>query len=242
MWSNKEICTFVDLTSLNAFDSKKSIDEFLHDALNYQQQGFSVAAVCLFPNFSAQAVEKLKHSSIKTAVVAGNFPNSQGFLATRLKECEYVLENGVDEVDIVLNLGAFEDQDYQLVVSEIKAFKGLMPNKTLKVILETGYLKSKKRIQKASELAIEGGADFIKTSTGKGFEGATLEAVDAMAETIASHKSTREVGLKISGGVRSSSDAVRFFEVIEKHLGQSYLTPDRIRIGASSLVSNLINE
>src|SRR5690606_4152297 len=133
------------------------------------------AAVCLYPNFAKMAKDKLKNSGIKTAVVAGNFPSSQGFLSTKLQECEFALEAGADEVDIVLNLGEFDDGNYTQVVDEIRAFKGLMPNKTLKVILETGYLKTPERIEKASELAITGGADFIKTSTGKEFLGASLE-------------------------------------------------------------------
>lgn len=242
MWSNKDIASFVDLTSLNSFDSKKSIALFLQSAQKYEQKDFAVAAVCLFPNFASQAVDFLKNSSIKTAVVAGNFPNSQGLLSTRLDECKHALEAGVDEIDIVLNLGAFDDGNDQQVVDEVKAFKALMPNKTLKVILETGYLKSKERIQKASQLAIKGGADFIKTSTGKEFEGATLEAVEAMTEVIVAHKSTQNVGLKISGGVKTHSDAIQFFKIIENQLGKSYITPENVRIGASSLVSNLINE
>lgn len=241
-WTKKEICSFVDLTSLNSFDSVKSIKTFLADALDFENKGFPVAAVCLYPNFSALAVDGLKDSAIKVAVVSGNFPNSQGFLATQLNECELALEADVDEVDIVLNLGEFDAENYQQVVAEIRAFKGLMPNKILKVILETGYLKTPERIRVASEMAIEGGADFIKTSTGKEFPGATLEAVEVMAKVIAEYKEVRTVGLKISGGVKTYEDALAYFEMIEKHLGKDYMTPAHLRIGASSLVRNLIND
>ncbi|RYM35557.1 deoxyribose-phosphate aldolase [Brumimicrobium glaciale] len=241
-WTKKQICSFVDLTSLNSYDSLKSVKTFLADALDFEKKGFPVAAVCLFPNFSAVAVNELKNSSIKTAVVAGNFPNAQGFLSTKLNECELALEAGVDEIDIVINLGEFDTGDYDHVVDEIRAFKGLMPEKSLKVILETGYLKTPERIRLASELAIKGGADFIKTSTGKEFPGATLEAVEVMAEVIAEHKSERKVGLKISGGVRTYEDALAYFEIVEKHLGKDYMTPDYLRIGASSLVRNLMND
>lgn len=241
-WTKKEICSFVDLTSLNSFDSVKSIKEFLSEALDFESKGFQVAAVCLYPNFSALAVELLKDSKIKTAVVSGNFPNSQGFLATKLNECELALEAGVDEIDIVLNLGEFDAKDYDHVVNEIKAFKGLMPNKVLKVILETGYLKTPERIRIASELAIDGGADFIKTSTGKEFPGATLEAAEEMVKVIAEYKEQRNVGMKISGGVRTYEDALVYFKMIEKHLGKDYMTPDNLRIGASSLVRNLMND
>lgn len=241
-WTKKEICSFVDLTSLNSFDSVKSVKSFLADALDFEKKGFPVAAVCLFPNFSAIAVKELRSSSIKTAVVAGNFPNSQGFLSTKLNECELALEAGADEIDIVINLGEFDSGNHKHVVDEIKAFKGLVSKKTLKVILETGYLKTPERIRLASELAIEGGADFIKTSTGKEFPGATIEAVEIMAEVIADNSSDRKVGLKISGGVRSYEDALAYFTVVEKHLGKDCMTPNYLRIGASSLVRNLMND
>src|SRR5690554_4637368 len=221
MWTKKEVCGLVDLTSLNAYDSVKSIDQFLDQALSYKTKGFQVAAICLYPNFAAQAVNTLQNTSIKTAVVAGNFPNSQGFLSTKLNECELALEAGVDEVDIVLNLGAFDDGDYDHVVNEVKAFKGLMPNKCLKVILETGYLK---------------------TSTGKEVPGATIEAVDVMAKVISKLSPSHTVGLKISGGVRTYDDALRYLEVVEKHLGGAFITPELLRIGASSLVTNLMND
>lgn len=242
MWTKKEICGFVDLTSLNSFDSIPHIEEFINQALEYERIGFPVAAVCLYPNFSSLAVRLLKKSAIKTAVVAGNFPSSQSFLTTKLMECETALLAGVDEIDIVLNLGEFDSEDYTKVVDEIKAFKMIMPNKTLKVILETGYLKTPKRIRLASELAIKGGADFIKTSTGKEFPGASLEAVEVMAKVVAENTSKKPVGIKISGGVRSYEDALAYFEIIEKHLGRKFMTPEKLRIGASSLVKNLIND
>jgi len=240
-WTKKEICNFVDLTSLNSFDSVDSITSFLSDATDFERKGFPVAAVCLFPNFSALAEETLRESQIKVAVVAGNFPNSQGFLATKLNECGMALEAGVDEVDIVLNLGEFDAGNDEHVVDEIRAFKGLMPNKTLKVILETGYLKSPERIKRASELAIKGGADFIKTSTGKEFPGATMDAVEVMAKVIAENKE-RTVGLKISGGVKTYEDALDYVTLIEERLGKDYMKPEYLRIGASSLVRNLMND
>ncbi|WP_107037368.1 deoxyribose-phosphate aldolase [Brumimicrobium mesophilum] len=241
-WTKKEICSFVDLTSLNSFDSPKSVKVFLDDALSFEKKGFPVAAVCLYPNFAPQAVEVLKDTSIKVAVVSGNFPNSQGFLATKLNECSLAIDAGADEIDIVLNLGEFEDKNYDHVVNEIKAFKGIMPNKTLKVILETGYLKSSEKIRLAAEMAIEGGADFIKTSTGKEFPGATKEAVEVMAKLIAEYKEKRTVGLKISGGVKTYEDALGYFKMIEMYLGKDYMTPENLRIGASSLVRNLMND
>jgi deoxyribose-phosphate aldolase len=244
MWNPKEICRFIDLTSLNTADSQESIEQFLNQAIEYDKKGFTVAAVCLFPNFGRKAVEKLENLDIKTAVVAGNFPNSQSFLSVRLHECELALDSGVDEIDIVINIGALLDKDYTQVSDEVRAFKNLIGNKKLKVILETGLLKDTSLIKKAAELAIDGGADFIKTSTGKDFPGADMNSVIAMSEVIASHYQTsnKRIGLKISGGVKTYSDAVRYFEKVESILGKDFMTPDLLRIGASSLVQNLMNE
>lgn len=244
MWNPKEICGFVDLTSLNTADSQQSVEQFLNKALEYDKKGFTVAAVCLFPNFGRKAVEKLENTGIKTAVVVGNFPNSQSFLSVRLHECELALESGVDEIDIVLNVGELLDKNYSQVSDEVRAFKNLIGDKKLKVILETGLLKDAILIKKAAELAIDGGADFIKTSTGKDFPGADMNAVVTMSEVIASHykASNKRIGLKISGGVKTYSDAVRYFEKVESILGKDFMTPDLLRIGASSLVQNLMDE
>ncbi len=242
MLTPKEISNLVDLTSLNAFDSPESIDDFLKQTHEYNREGFKVAAVCLYPNFARQAAESLKGSGIKTAVVAGSFPSSQSFLSTRLNECEMALEAGAEEIDIVLNLGAFDQGDYDQVTDEIRAFKGLMPQNDLKVILETGYLSSEKRIAKAAELALKGGADFIKTSTGKEFPGAELNAAKIMAQMIQEHEKLmgRKAGLKISGGIRTQEQAIDFINVVKDVLGDSYINPSHFRIGASSLLKNLI--
>ena len=241
MLTPEEISNLVDLTSLNAFDSTESIDNFLKQTHEYSREGFKVAAVCFYPNFAGQAVEALKGSGIKTAVVAGSFPSSQSFLSTRLNECEMALEAGAEEIDIVLNLGAFDQGDYDQVTDEIRAFKGLMPENDLKVILETGYLSSEKRIAKASELALKGGANFIKTSTGKEFPGADLKAARIMAQMIQEHETLtgRKAGLKISGGVRTKEQALEYISVVKEVLGDAYIHADHFRIGASSLLKNL---
>ncbi|MDX1653050.1 MAG: deoxyribose-phosphate aldolase [Brumimicrobium sp.] len=244
MWTKQEICSFVDLTSLNAYDSVKSINQFLEQALIYSKSDFKVAAVCLFPNFASLAVEKLKNTDIKTAVVAGVFPHSQSFLSTRLNECELALESGVDELDIVINLGALIEKDYDTVLDEIKAVKNLMGSKTLKVILETGFLKEEAMIRKASELALAGGADFLKTSTGKEFSGADKKAVKTMCEVLADHHTIKgeKRGLKISGGIRTYEDAFSYLALTESILGKEFIIPDLFRIGASSLVKNLMDD
>lgn len=244
MWSKKQVCNLVDLTSLNTYDSEESILAFLENARNLEQKGYPVAAVCVFPNFAEIAVKELADSSVKVAVVAGNFPNAQGLLTTRLLECENALKAGVDEVDIVLNLGAFRAGKHQQVIEEVAAFKRLMPHKTLKVILETGYLKTEERIQTASRLAIAGGADFIKTSTGKDFPGANPTAVEAMVKVVNEERiyTEKEVGIKVSGGVRSYEAALEYIAIVEKFLGDEFITKEQFRIGASSLVADLTNE
>jgi deoxyribose-phosphate aldolase len=241
MLTPKEISNLVDLTSLNAFDSTESIDSFLKQTHEYNRNGFKVAAVCFYPNFARQAVQALIGSGIKTAVVAGSFPSSQSFLSTRLNECEMALEAGAEEIDIVLNLGAFDQGDYDHVIDEVRAFKGLMPQNDLKVILETGYLATEKRIAKASELALKGGADFIKTSTGKEFPGANINTVKIMAQRIKKHESNtgRKTGIKISGGVRTKEQALEYIKAVKEILGDAYINPDNFRIGASSLLKNL---
>lgn len=244
MWTRKEVCNLVDLTSLNVFDFNESVAAFLENALAFEKKEYPVAAVCLFPNFSSLAVNKLNSSAIKVAVVAGNFPNSQSFLSTRLGECKQALKAGVDEIDIVMNLGAFEAGKHQQVIEEIKAFKALMPHKNLKVILETGYLKTEERIQEASRLAIAGGADFIKTSTGKGFPGASPSAVEAMVKVVNEQRiyTGKEVGIKVSGGVRTYTSALEYIAIVEKLMGDEYIANDHFRIGASSLISDLIDD
>ncbi len=242
MRTPENISKLVDLTSLNAFDSQERIEQFLAMAIDYYQRGFKVAAVCLYPNFGQQAVERLKKVPIKTAVVGAHFPASQGFLSTRINECELALQAGVDEIDIVMNLGAFDMNDNQQVADEIRAIKGLMEHQQLKVILETGYLELEDRIRRAASIAVEAGADFIKTSTGKEFPGASLDAAKIMAQVIKEHreKTGKTVGLKISGGVRTREQASTFIEAISAILGEDYIHPSTFRIGASSLLKNLM--
>lgn len=243
MWTKQQVCNLIDLTSLNPTDSKESITLFIENAKTLEKRGFPVAAICVFPNFASLAVDLLKDTTINVAVVAGNFPNSQGFLTNRLEECKMALDLGVDEVDIVLNLGEFTAGNNEKVVAEIKAFKALMPNKILKVILETGCLKTDEKIETAAQLAIEGGADFLKTSTGKVYPGATPSAVETIAKVANAHRiyTDKEIGIKVSGGVRSYETALEYIAIIEKWLGDEFIQNKNFRIGASSLVDHLTN-
>lgn len=242
--SKKAIFKFIDFTSLNTNDTIASTEKLVSRALNYNNEGFSVAAICVFPNYTAIVKDKTQNTTIKTAAVGACFPSSQSFLQVKQMECELAVRNGADEVDVVLNLGAFEEENYEAVVNELKALKKVISPAYLKVILETGLLESQQKIKKASELAILGGADFLKTSTGKVSVGATPEAAVAICEVIRTYfdKTGYKIGFKVSGGVRTYNDALTYYQIVHDVLGTSFLTPDHFRIGASSLAEALYNE
>jgi deoxyribose-phosphate aldolase len=240
--SNKELFQFIDLTSLNNDDHTAFIATFCDRAVDLYNKDFKVAAICVFPNFVKIVHSKIVNTSIKTAVVGACFPNSQSFLETKINECKIAVEKGADEVDIVINLGALKSGEYDLVSNEIKSIKKAIHPAKLKVILETGQLDAE-TIKKASELSIEAGADFLKTSTGKIDIGAKPEAVEIMARCILAHrnKSGKVIGLKVSGGVRTKEDALLYYNLVEEILGEKFMNPATFRIGASSLIKDLLD-
>jgi len=232
----------LDLTTLNSTDNSVSILKLVNWAKLQEKNGHIVASICTFPNFTFLVNDHLQDSQIKTTAVSASFPASQSFLKVKKLETKMALEAGADEIDIVMNLGLFFENNFDEVKREIQQLKAIVGDKCLKVILETGELKSKENIQLAAQLAIESGADFIKTSTGKSTIGATTEAVATMCEVIHAHYKTtgKKVGLKISGGVRTFEQALEYQEIVLKQLGQEWLQPSLFRIGASSLATNLI--
>lgn len=240
--TNKDLFQFIDLTSLNNDDHSQSIKSFCEKAKDLYNNGYKVAAICVFPNFVEIVHETLLNTSIKTAVVGAGFPSSQSFLETKINECKIAVQKGADEVDIVINLGALKAEKYDVVTNEIIAIKKAIIPAKLKVILETGQLNPE-MIKKASQLSIESGSDFIKTSTGKITIGATPEAVKIMAKCIKEHKDTsgKIVGLKISGGVRTRQDALTYYKLVNEILGEEFMVPATFRIGASSLINDLQN-
>lgn len=234
----------LDLTSLNAVDNTQTIERLVDFALDCEQKGLNVASICTFPNFTAFVHQKLKKSAIKTTAVAASFPHSQTFIEVKKLETQKALECGADEIDIVLNLGAFFSENYATLQEEIRTIKSIVQNRGLKVILETGELKTTQNIVLATELVIASGADFIKTSTGKSNIGATPEAVQAMCEVIAKHniQTNKKVGIKISGGVRTSEQAKMYRDIVLDVLGEDWVGPDLFRIGASSLAQDLLEK
>lgn len=236
----------IDLTTLSTEDSVKSVSKFtqrVNDFDNDYPQFKNVAAICVYSNFAEVVKANLDVEGVDIAVVAGCFPSSQTFDAVKVADVALAVEGGANEVDIVLNIGKFLDENYEDLCDEIIELKHTAKNAKLKVILETGCLKTAANIKKASILSMYSGADFIKTSTGKIYSGASLEAAYVMCQCIKEYyeKTGRKVGFKASGGVRTSEEALNYYAVVKEVLGDEWLNQDLFRIGASSLANNLLS-
>ncbi|CAN5726720.1 deoxyribose-phosphate aldolase [soil metagenome] len=202
----------------------------------------SVAALCIYPRLVAAAAGALAGSTVKVASVATAFPSGQAPLDLRLEEISRAVADGADEVDIVMSRGALLAGDVETVGEEVSRSMEAAAGKHVKVILETGELGSYDLIRRASLVTMAAGADMIKTSTGKLATSATLPAALCMAEAIRDFVDAtgRPVGLKVAGGIRSAKDAIRYLVIIKETLGDAWLTPDRFRLGASSLLNDLL--
>ena len=203
----------------------------------------SVAAICVYPNLVPYALERTRGTSVKVASVATAFPSGQSPIDVKLLEVRDVVEMGAHEVDMVIDRGAFLSGRYAKVYDEIVRVKEICAGRAhLKVILETGELGTYDNVRRASLLAIAGGADFIKTSTGKAATNATLPVQLCMLEAIRDvHEETgRVVGMKAAGGIRQSKQAVQFLVQVHETLGLAWLTPDRYRLGASTLLNDVL--
>lgn len=224
----------LDLTSLNAEDTEYSIDELCHKA--HTPYG-NVAAVCIWPRFVPHAKRLLHGSDIKVATVV-NFPQGEYNLNKLKKEIYQALEAGANEIDAVFPYHEFLNKNYTECEKFAQSARELCEGKTLKIILETGEINNAQKISQATKICIDSGADFIKTSTGKTPISATPEAANAILETIAAD--TRNVGFKASGGIRTIEDAKKYLILATKIMGYKWVTPNNMRIGASSLLDNLI--
>lgn len=237
----------IDLTTLNSTDSNQSVAAFVERVNAFDEeypQLKNVAAICVYPNFAEIVRTVLDVSDVDIACVSGGFPSSQTFVEVKLAETALAVAGGADEIDIVLNVGNFLDGDYEAVCDEISELKDSCRGATLKVILETGALKTAAGIRAASVLAMYSGADFLKTSTGKGYPGASLEAAYVMAQCIKEYyeKNGRMIGFKPAGGVATTEDAVAYYTIIKEVLGEAWLTNDYFRLGASRLANNLLSD
>ena len=226
--------SLTDLTSLEGKDNEKTIISLCEKAKNYK-----TSAVCVYPSLVSVAKKQLKGTKIKVASVAGAFPSGQLPLHLRMEEVKFAISEGADEIDMVISRGKFLEENYKAVSTEISAFKKICGEKTLKVILETGELKTPANIRKAAKTAIDAGADFLKTSTGKISANATMESVCVML--LAIKDSGKKIGIKPSGGISEGDTASKYLRLTEKILGKEWLNPQLFRFGASRLADNIFS-
>ena len=236
----------IDLTTLSTTDTQTSVTRFVqrvNDFDNDYPQFKNVAAICVYSNFAEIVKTNLEVSGVDIAVVAGGFPSSQTFTEVKVADAALAVAGGANEVDIVMNLGYYLDENYEELTDEIVEIKHAIKDAKLKVILETGALEKAEDIKRASILSMYSEADFIKTSTGKIYPGASLEAAWVMCSCIKEYyeKTGRKVGFKAAGGVRTAEEAVNYYAIVKEVLGDEWLNQDLFRIGASSLANNLLS-
>lgn len=241
----RKVISLIDLTSLNGDDTSQKVASLCEKALNVKDDKANipqVGAVCVYPNFAGQVSEALKGSGINTAVVATGFPSGQTFREVKLLEVQKAVEAGAREIDMVLSRGLFLEEKYQEVFDEIRQVKQACQSAHLKVILETGELRDLTQVYKASLIAMEAGADFIKTSTGKINPAATESAFLVMTDAIKKFfKNTgKQIGIKPAGGIAEAEKALGFYMVVKANLGEEWLNNELFRIGASRLLDNII--
>jgi len=234
--------TMVDLTTLEGADTPGKVRALCAKARQPDGSAPSVAAVCVYPDLVAVAVSALAGSDVKVASVATAFPSGRTSRAVKLAEVGEAVAAGADEVDMVIDRGAFLCGRFAQVLDEVQAVKAACGPAHLKVILETGELATYDNVRRASWLAMLGGADFIKTSTGKVAPAATLPVALVMLEAVRDFADAtgRSIGVKVAGGIRTAKDAIRYLVVVHETAGDEWLTPTRFRFGASSLLNDLL--
>ena len=249
----KDCFSMMDLTTLKTDDTPSSVAKLV-GKVNAFQESYPEwplpASVCVYPNFAA-VVNAERKCDFNITVVSACFPSSQSFLEVKLKECEIAVEQGADEVDIVLALSKFLAGDYEGAAEEIRQVRACIDKVAqaqgrkvhLKVILETGLLRTMENIAQASFLAMEAGADFIKTSTGKVDVNATPSAAYVMCECIAKyHEATgKKIGFKPAGGISSAADALCYYSIVSSILGKEWLNKELFRFGVSRVANNILS-
>jgi len=240
----KQIISLIDYTTLNDIDNVESVTQWVKESqLLIEKSGVNFGGWCTYAEFAPLVKSLRGFAPVSIAVVSGNFPS--GKASTELKVSESVLaeQAGAEEIDLVINKGWAVNSEYDKIGKEIKEIKNALSKAHLKVIMETGLL-TPVQIQQISEIVINAGADFIKTSTGKISEGASLEAVAIMCYQIKDHyeKTGKKIGIKPSGGISTPEETMRFILLIERILGSGWIDPKFCRIGASRLLKNAVNE
>lgn len=249
----KDCFSMMDLTTLKTDDTPASVTKLVNkvNAFNETYPEWPLpASLCVYPNFAA-VVKEARKCDVNITVVSACFPSSQSFLEVKLRECEIAVEQGADEVDIVLALSSFLAGDYEAAANEIRQVRRVIDaaaakqgrNVHLKVILETGLLKTSENIANASFLAMEAGADFIKTSTGKVDVNATPAAAYVMCECIAKyHAATgKKIGFKPAGGISTAADALCYYRIVETILGKEWLNKELFRFGVSRVANSILS-
>ena len=237
----------IDLTSLKCTDSEESIMKFtekVNEFVDKYPDLENVASICVYPNMAEIVNDTLEADDVKIACVSGGFPSSQTFMEVKVAETAMAIHTGAEEIDIVMPVGKFLCGDYEGMCDEIGELKDICGEKPLKVILETGALRSASNIKKAAILAMYSGADFIKTSTGKEAISATPEAAWVMCEAIKEYykETGRKVGFKAAGGIDSVKKALAYYTIVKEVLGEEWLNNGLFRIGTSRLANQLLSE
>lgn len=241
----KMALNMIDLTTLEGMDTEGKVRQLcfkakhLHDAM----EGLpTVAAVCVYPNYVGLAKEEVRGSGIKVASVATAFPSGNSSLEIKLDDVRLAVEQGADEIDMVISRGRFHRGEFQYVHDEIAAVKEACGTARLKVILETGELGTLDNVRLASDIAIQAGADFIKTSTGKIKPAATMPVTLVMLEAIRDHyfRTGEMVGMKPAGGISKAKLALHYLIMVKETLGEQWLTNQWFRFGASSLANDVL--
>ena len=243
----KQLFHCIDLTTLKCTDTEESVMKFtekVNEFVDKYPDLENVAAICVYPNMAEIVNDTLEADNVKIACVSGGFPSSQTFMEVKVAETAMALHTGAEEIDIVMPVGKFLCGDYEGMCDEIGELKDICGEKPLKVILETGVLRSASNIKKAAILAMYSGADFIKTSTGKETISATPEAAWVMCEGIKEYykETGRKVGFKAAGGIDSVKKALAYYTIVKEVLGEEWLNNGLFRIGASRLANQLLSE
>ena len=243
----KLLFSCIDLTTLRCEDNDKSVMEFVEKVNKFDNDYAdldNVASICVYPNFAEIVKDTLEVDNVGITCVAGSFPSSQTFIEVKIAEVAMAIMNGADEIDIVLPVGKFLCKDYEGLSDEIGEIKESCKQHTLKVILETGALKTGTNIKKASILSMYSGADFIKTSTGKQQPAATPEAAYVMCTAIKEYyeKTGRKIGFKPAGGINTVKDALTYYSIVKDILGDEWLNNKLFRLGTSRLANLLLSE
>ena len=243
----KFLLNSVELTTLKTDDSEDSVMRFVEKVNKfddvYPELGH-VATVCVYPCFAQICHDTLENEDVEIACVSACFPSSQSFIEVKIAETAMAIHDGATEIDIVQSVGKFLAGDYETVADEIAEIKDVCGNRKLKVILETGCLKTASNIKKASLLAMYAGADYIKTSTGKLEPAATPEAAYVMCQAIKEYydETGIQIGFKPAGGMKTVKDALTYYTIVKEVLGEKWLNNQMLRLGTSSLANKLLSD